>query len=72
METHPVQEPGIRVVFDVDLHVDEHAASEQSSALTKSSPCERYDCAETCETEPLYFNEPTEQPAQESAKTLPL
>ena len=49
-----MQEPRIGIIFDVDLDVDEHSASNEGSAMADSSLRESSSCTETCETEPLY------------------
>lgn len=37
MHGHPIEKPGVRLVFDVDLNIDEEAPFEQTCAMTDSS-----------------------------------
>jgi hypothetical protein len=54
MKGHPVQEPRVRVIFDVDLDIDQHTATDEGSAMAHSSLRDGSNSAEACETKALY------------------
>jgi hypothetical protein len=54
MKGHPVQEPRVRVIFDIDLDIDEHTATDEGGAMTDSSLRDSSSSTETCETKALY------------------
>ena len=51
---HPVQEPRVRVIFDIDLDVDEHTATDEGGAMANSPLRDSSSSTETCETKALY------------------
>lgn len=48
---HPVKEPLVRLILDVDFDVDKQTLTDQRSETTDTSLAESRECAETSETE---------------------
>ena len=54
MKGHPVQEPRVRVIFDIDLDIDQHTATDEGGAMAHSPLCDSSSSTETRETKALY------------------
>lgn len=53
VQRHPVQEPGIRVIFDADFDVHQHATAEESGAMSEASLGETETGSKTSKAESL-------------------
>lgn len=48
-----MEEPGIRVIFDVYLHIDEHSAADEGGTMAYSPLCDRSRSTKTCKAKSL-------------------